>query len=277
MPTYPLSKKQAAWELDQVIRILTHSAGLPARTEFDITELRLQNPFDGEMQNTTLRHTWDESWSWDQLEQEMGIKDWEFKPIVMENQFHEAVETPAQIRNQPRLQVYSSEITHAALIQVKEGMQGNQLGALVSLTDPKPQRPARYVMTMSSLVSANQAIPSPQQVRLQDPILMAKEVEDLFSHEFVNDSVYWVGGEAHSYSGPLGFESTVQMCQSLNSVQLQQVSLHPSPAACPIQGKSLVATTPMDLAKKTKRVVLKIGGEHPPTTPFLVLTLLHFY
>lgn len=264
MPTYPLSKKRAAWELDQVIRILTHSVGLPALVrsslEFDVTELRLHNPFDGEVKGTILRHTWDESWSWDQFEQAMDMKDWEYQPIVMKNQFQVVLDTQAQICNQPKLQVYpSSEISHTTPVKTKGTTNGNKLGARVSLMDSKAPRNATEVMWVSPLVSVNQVnLPSTETLRLRDPILVVQQVEDLFSQDFVNDSVYWVGGEAHTYLGPPRFEPSVEICQSLNSVQLQ----HTSPVVSPIQCTDLVATTSMDLPTKTKKVVLKIGGEH---------------
>lgn len=266
MPTYPLSKKQAAWELDQVIRILTHSVGLPvllnSSLEFDIAELRLHNPFDGEIENTILRHTWNELWSWDQLEQAMDMEDWEYKPIIKENQFQGVLESPAQIYDQPRLP--SSEITHAALIEAKEGTQQSQLSAQVSLVGPKPPRHGRKVMKISSSVNEVD-LPLSQQAKLQDPILGVKEVEDLFSHELVNDSVYWVGGEAHNYSGPIGFGPTSKIYQSLNSVQLQHTTLCSSPVNSPSRCKTLVENIPMGLSKKTKKVVLKIGGEYLPS------------
>ncbi|KAF8468179.1 hypothetical protein BDZ91DRAFT_793026 [Kalaharituber pfeilii] len=292
VPVYPLEKERVAWELSQAHRILANGGSIDkeeaASNDLEVTAISDKfyvnlSTMDDELKGRSeMRVTCPENSTWDEVEKELEIKDWEYKPVDNRNEKpkksvtakQSAIETPTENGSEKDCENLDPEcviVKETIKIAVPKTSRRPKSHPVTIISNGRVVHPLRPVdKSMTGQVSV-QSLEEIEASTAKGYPVTAAQVSMLYEQGRENGNVFWIGRQAYvaDVTG-VSLEPFPAMVQELpEGFFIPLVVSEPGRDSEDDKTKGKRVADTLDESKRKQRRVIKVGtgSQIKSTTP----------
>lgn len=276
------------WELEVAINILSNGIGpLSDKSQWennypDTGTFQSVNSLTNNLSKEAvssnedvLSHTWNEAWTWEEMENQMGMTNWDYKPI------DDTYEVGKPVHEYPLTAPLGSETEQEDLESPASSTQASTVTAKSNHAHPELERSSPVISSRpkAKQLTSIDRLSDPKRPTLQ---LTVDDVNRLYASSHDIDNVYWIGNTGYAYAcSTTDMNTCVNMISDPDNVisddSVLAVSLsrrHSSHVTYQhSQPLSLTPTKTSEAEPKARKVLLKIAAPTSLIKPSLELSV----